>query len=69
MANCELISSCTFYKDVVHGFPDIAGYLNKYCKGAYWECARYRIYKEYGRDKVPKGLFPQESINFKDYRQ
>ena len=67
MANCELIGSCTFYKDVVHGFPDIAGYLiNKYCKGAYRECARYRIYKEYGRDKVPKGLFPQENINFKD---
>jgi hypothetical protein len=69
MADCELISSCSFYNNVVHGFPGIADYLkNKYCKGIYWECARYKIYKEFGKDKVPKGLFPHEEIDMKDFR-
>ncbi len=69
MADCELISSCVFYDNVVHGFPATADYLiNKYCKGSYWECARYKIYMVHGRDKVPKGLFPQENINLEDFR-
>ena len=69
MADCELISSCTFFNSVVKGFPLTSDYLkNKYCKGVYWECARYRVYRAFGKDKVPKGLFPQEEINLDDYR-
>jgi hypothetical protein len=41
--------------------PAVAGYLkDKYCRGDFEACARFRIYKEFGRENVPPGLFPNE---------
>lgn len=69
MANCDFVGSCTFFNDVVYGFPAIADYLkSKYCAGNHVECARYTIFKELGKEKVPKGLFPLEKIDLENYR-
>ncbi len=61
MPDCELLSTCDFFNDLMPDFPATSEFLkNKYCKGIYCECARYRVCKVYGRENVPKGLFPQE---------
>ncbi len=65
MANCDLLSTCDFFNNIMPDLPATSEYLkNKYCKGIYCDCARYRVCKEYGRDKVPKGLFPQEIARY-----
>jgi len=39
--------------------PVMSGIMkDRYCRGDNSKCARYRIFKEVGREKVPSGLFP-----------
>jgi hypothetical protein len=41
--------------------PAVAGYLkDKYCRKDFEACARFQSYKEFGRENVPDGLFPNE---------
>lgn len=64
MAECELKDTCNFFNNQKHDFPAVANYLiSKYCKGAYWECSRYKIYKLHGMNKVPRNMFPNEPID------
>lgn len=61
MAICELCDSCIFFNDKMSDMPAVAGYLkDKYCRWNCEACARYQIYKEFGRELVPAGLFPNE---------
>lgn len=61
MAKCELCDTCIFFNDKMPDMPDVAEYLkDKYCRNIFEKCARYRIYKEFGRENVPAGLFPNE---------
>jgi hypothetical protein len=61
MATCELSDTCLFFNDKMPDMPAVAEFLKgKYCHGEFAECARYRIYAEFGREHVPAGLFPNE---------
>lgn len=61
MATCELSDTCIFFNDKMPDMPAVAGYLkDKYCHGSFVVCARFQIYKEFGRENVPAGLFPNE---------
>lgn len=61
MVVCELCDTCIFFNDKMPDMPDVAGYLKqKYCRKDFDKCARYRIYKEFGRENVPANLFPNE---------
>jgi len=68
MADCDLLGSCFFFNELVRVLPETTDFLcDKYCKGAYPNCAIYRISKYYGNDKVPKYLYPNdtyETFNF-----
>jgi len=58
---CELSDTCIFFNDKMPDMPAVAGYLkDKYCRGTYEVCARFQIYREFGRENVPAGLFPNE---------
>ncbi len=61
MIACELCASCLFFNDKIPDMPDVAGYLkDTYCRKNFEKCARYQIYREFGREHVPSGLFPNE---------
>jgi hypothetical protein len=60
---CELCDSCIFFNDKMPDMPAVAEFLkDKYCRSGFDACARYRIYKEFGRENVPTGLFPNEEV-------
>lgn len=62
MQTCELCDTCIFFNDKMPDMPAVAGYLkDKFCRGSYDACARFQIYKEFGRENVPEGLFPHEA--------
>ena len=59
MAECELLEKCLFFNDKMKDMPLMADILKeRYCKGDNSLCARYRVFKALGRDKVPADLFP-----------
>lgn len=61
MTPCELSDSCIFFNDKMPDMPDVADYLkDKYCRLHFEKCARFRIYKDFGRENVPTSLFPNE---------
>ena len=69
MACCELLVSCFFYNELTADMPKTTDYLrDMYCNGVcFTECTLYRISKVYGKDKVPKYLYPNdmnETLNF-----
>jgi hypothetical protein len=60
---CELSETCIFFNDKMADMPAVAEYLKeKYCRGRYDVCARFQIYREFGRENVPAGLFPNEEV-------
>jgi hypothetical protein len=61
MANCELIAGCIFFNDKMSDYPAAADFLkNKYCQEDYSKCARYVVCKAFGRERVPRDLFPND---------
>ena len=59
MADCELLSSCLFFNDQLANMPDMADLMKeKYCRGDNSICARYKVFRALGADKVPRGLYP-----------
>ena len=61
MAICDLSDTCIFFNDKMPDMPAVAGFLKeKYCHGKFDSCARFRIYREFGREHVPSSLFPNE---------
>jgi hypothetical protein len=64
MASCDLISTCIFFNDKMADMPAIsAHYKVKYCQNSYRTCARFRIFLEFGREKVPSNLFPNQEAD------
>lgn len=62
MADCELIQGCIFFNDKMKNMPATADILkNKYCKDEFLTCARYKVAKALGREKVPLDLYPQQA--------
>ncbi|MBL0224804.1 MAG: hypothetical protein IPQ16_04270 [Geobacteraceae bacterium] len=62
MPVCELCDTCLFFNDKMPDMPAVAGFLkDKYCRGTFEVCARFQVYREFGREHVPDGLFPNES--------
>lgn len=61
MPNCEMIEKCIFFNDKMANKPGTADMMKKnYCQGNWQECARYKVCKGLGRDKVPGDLFPSQ---------
>lgn len=62
MADCEHRDSCNFFNEQVSEFPHIQEYIKSlYCNEAsFTECAIYLISKIYGKDHVPKNLYPND---------
>ena len=61
MAECELLSTCIFFNDKMAHMPATAELMKKHlCRGTKLECARYMVYQQLGRPKVPPDLFPND---------
>jgi hypothetical protein len=61
MADCEMIAKCIFFNDKMANKPGTANLMKeKYCKGSFQDCARYKVCKGLGREKVPSDLFPSQ---------
>ncbi|GAB4280522.1 MAG: hypothetical protein Kow0056_15030 [Coriobacteriia bacterium] len=59
---CELLEGCIFFNDKMANMPSMADLLKeRYCKGDFHACARYRVYAEVGRENVPADLFPAQT--------
>jgi hypothetical protein len=69
MSCCNLRDSCFFYNNELKiDMPQTTEYLrDKYCTGCFSECAIYMISKAYGKDKVPKYLFPNDLHEFLNF--
>ena len=60
---CEKLSKCPFFNDQMNGRPEaIQLYKDYYCKDRFSECARYLVSEGLGKDKVPKDLYPNDSV-------
>lgn len=62
MAECELLATCTFFAEKLGSSPATAGLMkDRYCLGDSAQCARHKVSKAIGRDKVPVDLFPNQN--------
>lgn len=67
MAQCDLINGCIFFNDKMADMPAISSrYKDKYCRDSYQTCARFQIFKEFGRENVPANLFPNQESSVPD---
>jgi len=61
MAECELLSGCIFFNDNMTKMPATAELMkNNLCRGNKLQCARYMVYQQLGRPKVPADLYPND---------
>ncbi len=61
MDECDMRSTCFFFKAARQGTYSLAGQLcNAYCTGNYAACARLLVYRHRGRHKVPDYLSPDD---------
>ena len=61
MDECELKATCVFLNETMCEMPAMAGiYKERYCDAGRDECARYRVFRELGREKVPYDLYPNQ---------
>jgi hypothetical protein len=61
MANCECLPKCLFFNDKMNNQPATAEMMKKrFCLGDNSCCARYVIFKQLGREKVPSYLYPNQ---------
>jgi hypothetical protein len=59
---CALTETCVFFNDKMANMPSMAKmYKERYCGGDFEACARYQVFKEVGRENVPRDLFPNEA--------
>jgi hypothetical protein len=62
MAECECIAKCLFFNGKMDNMPpDAESIKQKYCRGEFTECARYKVFKVLGKCDVPRDLFPHEN--------
>ncbi len=61
MAACQLIEKCIFFNDRMSHMPEMSEiYKDRYCRGEHDQCARYMVFRAWGREKVPTDLFPND---------
>ena len=59
---CELIEICSFFNDYLADMPDASERMKKqYCGWNHVKCARFKVAKVLGREKVPHNMFPGDS--------
>jgi hypothetical protein len=59
MPKCECLPGCAFYNDkmpIESGLGAI--FKKKYCETDNLNCARFMVFKKYGKGTVPANLFP-----------
>lgn len=62
MADCEIFADCVFFDDKMASKPATAELMkDRYCLGDESQCARYKVYKALGGEKVPTDLFPNQT--------
>ena len=62
MADCELLSTCLFFNDMMRHMPAMAEHhKQKYCRGDNRDCARYLVFVALCRTQIPADLFPIET--------
>jgi len=67
MAQCELLETCIFFNDQMEAMPAVANLMkNRYCKDDHAECARMKVVKAVGREKVPTDMFPNQDDYARD---
>lgn len=61
MTECECLTTCPFFRNLMAGMPTSSNVMKKtYCRGEYTRCARYLVFKTLGAGQVPGNLFPNE---------
>lgn len=61
MANCEFQRLCSCVREssqIVS--PSMEYFLKRYCLGEKSLCARYVTFREFGKENVPKDLYPHQ---------
>jgi len=59
---CEKLPTCIFFNDQMERMPGVAELLKtQYCRGAFDECARFRVAAKVGGANVPRDLFPNDT--------
>ena len=62
MAECPKLGVCPFFNDQLANMPAVAESLKeRFCRGDFESCARYRVSSVLGKERVPGNLFPQEA--------
>ena len=57
--SCELTACCQFFNDNMKNMPKTEEYIKKrLCFGDYASCNRFRIYKEFGGENIPRDFYP-----------
>jgi hypothetical protein len=68
MTICDIRGSCFFFNEQGTGMPHTTEYLKeRYCRGDFTECAIYRVSGSFGKEHVPRYLYPNdmlETLNF-----
>jgi hypothetical protein len=61
MAECDIISECTFFNDKMADMPVTAEIMRrKLCRGDFSGCAIFMVAKAVGREYVPSNLIPNQ---------
>jgi hypothetical protein len=59
---CEKLPTCIFFNDQMDSMPAVADLLkSRYCRGAFAECARFRVTSKLGPESVPKDMYPSDA--------
>lgn len=62
MAECESLSGCPFFNDLMQDMPATAEiFKSRYCRGDKINCARYMVRMEVGKEHVPSDLYPNQA--------
>jgi len=61
MPICELIDSCAFYnRELRISSERQEAYIKRFCKFDQSQCARFKVYKTLGKEKIPSGMLPNQ---------
>ena len=59
---CEKLPICIFFNDQMEKMPGVAELLKTlYCRGAFEQCARFRVAAKLGAAFVPHDLYPNHT--------
>ncbi len=58
---CDRLAKCIFFNDQMQRMPSVSELLkNQYCRGAFDDCARFRVASRLGAAAVPEDMFPTD---------